>query len=309
MACDMGANMAISEIRKRVSEINAIDQSSAGLIVAWALSHSRIVALRVFDELIAAPDRLSEPATIVAEECWSRVTECLLRDAHQDIAERGIAIDNWDFVMHRFSRHTENSASTVIEYLQDEEMSTLLMSENALEIPSVLTTANDIGASAAAIMEIATANGSFVSLDTEWKILYAAGHAKTSVISIACPDLTTVIYHIGRLSELPKPLVDLLESASISKIGNNILADMTRLTRDFAGLRPRNIVDLQHVSYEVGLTDVKRIRLQVLMSILFGLTIDKGSVRKSDWSTPELTEEQRNYVALDGNELYVVTCI
>lgn len=99
---------------------------------------------------------------------------------------------------------------------------------------------------------------------------------------------------------IARSLREIIESSSIIKTGVGIYsADASRLRR-FMHLKPRGILDLNHLHRVVNISSGKKmISLSEHARIYLGFPLFKGKVRTSDW-TKSLTIAQQNYAASDA---------
>ncbi|KAI1778079.1 ribonuclease H-like domain-containing protein [Hypoxylon cercidicola] len=150
-----------------------------------------------------------------------------------------------------------------------------------------------------------------LGFDMEWRIDAHNStrlQDKVALIQIAC-ERRIALFHIARhdgktVQDLIAPsLCSIIESASIIKTGVSILhADFNKLKKDL-GLQPRGALELSHLHHLVS-QNPKRVttRLCALSKQVeyhFGLPLEKGDVRTSNWSLP-LNENQRMYAANDA---------
>lgn len=103
--------------------------------------------------------------------------------------------------------------------------------------------------------------------------------------------------YLFRLNRIPlaKPLVQLLESRSVLKIGADVAGDLRSL-RQIRHFRDGGFVDLQTIAPEWGIAEKS---LRKLSAIVLGKRVSKAQ-RLSNWEAATLTEKQRIYAATDA---------
>ncbi|KAI4173361.1 MAG: hypothetical protein LQ348_006596, partial [Seirophora lacunosa] len=165
-------------------------------------------------------------------------------------------------------------------------------------------------------------NERVIGFDIEWKAQATAKEGirkNVAVIQLASED-RIAIFHLARFSkgdsidQLVAPsLRQIMESASITKVGVSIKSDCTRV-RKFLGINSCGLFELSHLYKLVkyATNDVKKINkmlvslaTQTEQHLLLPMYKDE-SVRSSDWSE-ELNYEQIYYAASDsyaGFQLY-----
>lgn len=162
-----------------------------------------------------------------------------------------------------------------------------------------------------------------LGFDIEWKPDSSKNHGakkNVSLIQLACED-RIALFHIAlyagdKIEDLVAPtLKEIMEDATISKVGVAIKADCTRL-RKYLNIHPKGIFELSHlhklVKYsstkEVKLINKRLVSLAVQVQEHLHLPLFKGEVRGSDWSLPvPLQMDQIIYAASDsyaGIQLY-----
>ncbi|KAI6081829.1 ribonuclease H-like domain-containing protein [Hypoxylon rubiginosum] len=151
-------------------------------------------------------------------------------------------------------------------------------------------------------------NEPVLGFDMEWKYPGKSTRLqeKVSLIQIACERriaLFHVALHEGQTTDeiIAPSLRRIIESPSIIKTGVHIVgADFKRLKK-YLHLQPKGAFELSHLHHlvcgEPHKTQLCALAKQVEYHL--GLPLDKGKVRKSDWSLP-LSEGQRIYAADDS---------
>ena len=90
----------------------------------------------------------------------------------------------------------------------------------------------------------------------------------------------------------------LLHDANIAKIGFGLANDMTQLAGKF-GIHPQNLVDLDRVFRQLGYKN--SVGAKGAIAILFGQRFIKSKrLSTSNWSLPQLNDQQQLYAANDA---------
>ncbi|MDL2212584.1 3'-5' exonuclease domain-containing protein 2 [Bacteroides sp. OttesenSCG-928-D19] len=135
---------------------------------------------------------------------------------------------------------------------------------------------------------------SILGIDSETKPSFAKGQShKVALLQVASEECCFLfrLNHIG----LPKPLIKLLESTAVVKVGLSLKDDFLMLHKR-AAFKPKNIIELQQYVKEIGIEDMS---LQKIYAILFNEKISK-SQQLSNWETDILTDSQKLYAATDA---------
>jgi hypothetical protein len=181
------------------------------------------------------------------------------------------------------------------------------------KIPSDVTvhtcsTEQQIQSACNSIIESVSTDESIVHLgfDMEWEfsIERSGGEPKkTALVQIAFPTLVYLL-QIYDLKELPTSLHTLLKSYQFVKIGRNINADLTKLSRDFpefhydSKIKHRDIIELGAFAKSKNVVSRANASLAAITAATFGHSLSKEE-RESNWSGP-LSEDQIHYAALDA---------
>ena len=134
-----------------------------------------------------------------------------------------------------------------------------------------------------------------IGFDTETRPTFHRGERhKMALIQLSSPNEAFLFRtcFIG----LPEPLLRLLQSKRVKKVGLSVHDDIHGLTRLNEAFRPAGFVDVQDMVTPFGITDLG---LQKIYAILFGKKISK-SQQLSNWEAKTLTEAQQRYAALDA---------
>ncbi len=133
-----------------------------------------------------------------------------------------------------------------------------------------------------------------VGFDTESRPSFKKGVInRISLLQLSTPQ-TCYLFRLCRIP-LEKPILKILESRDILKVGLSIDGDFRELSslRHFAA---RNFVDLQKMVVRYGIEDAS---LTKISSIVLGRRISKAQ-RLSNWEAVTLTEAQMQYAATDA---------
>ncbi|KAI8136974.1 ribonuclease H-like domain-containing protein [Fennellomyces sp. T-0311] len=71
-----------------------------------------------------------------------------------------------------------------------------------------------------------------IRFDCEWPFDRVQGPGKIATIQVAFKD-NIYVYHVSHLTQLPQPLLDLLKSPMVLKIGKQVNGDLRKIERDF----------------------------------------------------------------------------
>lgn len=137
-------------------------------------------------------------------------------------------------------------------------------------------------------------SSAIVGIDTETRPNFRKGRTnRVSLLQISTEEVCFLfrLNHIG----FTQPLIDLLEDESVPKVGLSLNDDFYML-RELHAVEPRNVVDLQDVSKQMGLEDMS---LQKLAANLLHMRISK-TARLTNWEADVLSNSQRVYAATDA---------
>ncbi|OTA93256.1 hypothetical protein M434DRAFT_73527 [Hypoxylon sp. CO27-5] len=153
-----------------------------------------------------------------------------------------------------------------------------------------------------------------LGFDMEWPLdenMRTQLREKVAMIQLACESkiaLFHIALHEGQTSEelIAPSLRRIIESPHILKTGVAIMcADFKRL-RDRFQLEPRGAFELSHLFRLITFgprkpeeVTVRMCKLSTQVKRHFGLPLNKGDIRRSDWSLP-LDKEQKTYAATDA---------
>ena len=116
---------------------------------------------------------------------------------------------------------------------------------------------------------------------------------RVSLLQLSTPQLCFLF----RLNKIPlaKPILQVLETDSILKIGADVAGDLRSL-RQIRHFRDGGFVDLQSIASEWGIEDKS---LRKLSAIVLRQRVSKAQ-RLSNWEAATLTDKQKLYAATDA---------
>ena len=133
-----------------------------------------------------------------------------------------------------------------------------------------------------------------VGFDTETRPSFRPGISyRVSLLQLSTPQLCFLF----RLNKIPlaKPILQVLETDSILKIGADVAGDLRSL-RQIRHFRDGGFVDLQGIAPEWGIGEKS---LRKLSAIVLGRRVSKAQ-RLSNWEAATLTDKQQLYAATDA---------
>lgn len=133
-----------------------------------------------------------------------------------------------------------------------------------------------------------------LGIDSETRPSFTKGQShKVALLQISSEE-SCFLFRLNRTG-LTKPLIDLLESSRVVKVGLSLKDDFMMLHKR-STFKQQACVELQEYVKEFGIQDKS---LQKIYAILFGEKISK-SQRLSNWETDVLTDSQKQYAAVDA---------
>ena len=149
----------------------------------------------------------------------------------------------------------------------------------------------------------------YIGFDMEWEFstgIYGSGPQKTALIQLALPK-SVYLLHVYSLKKLPASFQTLLTSQQIIKIGRSIGADFLKLARDFPEIilpqKPKNIykgtIELGKLAFKKNVVPNGKAPLAEIVAATLQKYLSKES-RASEWATITLSDEQKQYAALDA---------
>ncbi len=138
------------------------------------------------------------------------------------------------------------------------------------------------------------AKQSAMGFDTESRPAFQKGVVNRVALLQLATAQRCYLFRLNRIG-LPKPLLRLLESSKIAKIGLSVEGDIRELNT-IGRVRARGFVDLQKLAPQFGITDLSLLKI---VAIVLGGRISKAQ-RLSNWEAASLTDAQRLYAATDA---------
>lgn len=144
-----------------------------------------------------------------------------------------------------------------------------------------------------------------VGFDAEWTFNRnrPAWHP-VATVQVAHPRFGVLILRLTSLTTIPQALLSLLARGDIAKVGRSIAGDISRLQTSYPDqlLTVRNTVELSTFCKDRGLvpTGAKTDLASLCGTVLKRYLGKESSIRESDWSIDELSEDQKKYAALDA---------
>ena len=138
------------------------------------------------------------------------------------------------------------------------------------------------------------ASSPVLGFDTETRPSFKAGVTyRVALLQLSTPQLCFLF----RLNKIPlaKPILQVLESQEILKIGADVAGDLRSL-RQIRHFRDAGFVDLQTIAPQWGIGEKS---LRKLSAIVLGRRVSKAQ-RLSNWEAAQLTEKQMRYAATDA---------
>lgn len=133
-----------------------------------------------------------------------------------------------------------------------------------------------------------------IGFDTETRPSFRPGVMfRVSLLQLSSPERC----YLFRLNRIPlaKPILQLLESKQVLKIGADVAGDLRSL-RKIRHFRDGGFVDLQSIAPEWGIEEKS---LRKLSAIVLGKRVSKAQ-RLSNWEAASLTGKQQLYAATDA---------
>ncbi len=133
-----------------------------------------------------------------------------------------------------------------------------------------------------------------VGFDTETRPSFRPGVTfRVSLLQLSTPERC----YLFRLNKIPlvKPILQVLESRDVLKIGADVAGDLRSL-RQIRHFRDGGFVDLQTIAPAWGIEEKS---LRKLSAIVLGQRVSKAQ-RLSNWEATTLTPKQQTYAATDA---------
>ena len=133
-----------------------------------------------------------------------------------------------------------------------------------------------------------------IGFDTETRPSFTKGQSHKVALLQVSSEKDCFLFRLN-LTGLTLPIISLLESPSVTKVGLSLRDDFMMLHKR-APFEQRACIELQEYVRMFGIQDKS---LQKIYGILFGEKISK-SQRLSNWEAEHLTEPQKQYAATDA---------
>ncbi len=135
---------------------------------------------------------------------------------------------------------------------------------------------------------------SVIGFDTETRPSFKKGVIyRVSLLQLSTDDVC-YLFRLNKIA-LSKPIMRILESPTITKVGVDIAGDVRSL-QQLRHLRARNFVELQTTAPQWGIEEKS---LRKLSAIVLGERVSKAQ-RLSNWEAATLTPKQAQYAATDA---------
>ena len=133
-----------------------------------------------------------------------------------------------------------------------------------------------------------------LGIDSETRPSFRRGDTHKVALLQVSTDERCFLFRLNKTG-LTLPLIELLESSRIRKVGLSLKDDYHALHQR-APFTPANTVELQDMVRPFGIEDMS---LQKIYANLFGKKISKAQ-RLSNWEADSLTIPQQEYAAIDA---------
>jgi len=133
-----------------------------------------------------------------------------------------------------------------------------------------------------------------LGIDSETRPSFTKGQSHKVALLQVSSENDCFLFRLNQTG-LTLPIISLLESPSVTKIGLSLRDDFMMLHKR-APFEPRACIELQEYVRIFGIQDKS---LQKIYGILFGEKISKAQ-RLSNWEAETLTEPQKQYAATDA---------
>lgn len=133
-----------------------------------------------------------------------------------------------------------------------------------------------------------------IGFDTETRPSFKAGISyRVSLLQLSS-EKRCYLFRLNKIT-LSKPILRLLESPKLKKIGADVAGDLRSL-RQLRHFRDGGFVDLQSIASEWGIEEKS---LRKLSALVLGLRVSKAQ-RLSNWESATLTDKQQLYASTDA---------
>lgn len=133
-----------------------------------------------------------------------------------------------------------------------------------------------------------------IGFDTETRPSFKAGISyRVSLLQLSS-EKRCYLFRLNKIA-LSKPILRLLESPKLKKVGADVAGDLRSL-RQLRHFRDGGFVDLQSIASEWGIEEKS---LRKLSALVLGLRVSKAQ-RLSNWESATLTDKQQLYASTDA---------
>lgn len=133
-----------------------------------------------------------------------------------------------------------------------------------------------------------------IGFDTETRPSFKAGVMyRVSLLQLSTEE-RCYLFRLNRIA-LSKPILALLESNEVKKVGADVAGDLRSL-HQLRHFRERGFIDLQAM---VGDWGIEERSLRKMSAIVLGRRVSKAQ-RLSNWESSTLTDKQQLYAATDA---------
>lgn len=133
-----------------------------------------------------------------------------------------------------------------------------------------------------------------IGFDTETRPAFQKGLSyKMALLQLSTAD-TALLFRL-QMVELSAPIVNVLQSPKILKIGAAIKDDIKGLQK-IKRYKPAGFIDLQTI---VGKWGIEGVSVKKMAAIVLGVKVSKAQ-RLSNWEAQQLTLAQQDYAAVDA---------
>ena len=133
-----------------------------------------------------------------------------------------------------------------------------------------------------------------IGFDTETRPSFKAGISyRVSLLQLSS-EKRCYLFRLNKIA-LSKPILRLLESPKLKKIGADVAGDLRSL-RQLRHFHDGGFVDLQSIASEWGIEEKS---LRKLSALVLGLRVSKAQ-RLSNWESATLTDKQQLYASTDA---------
>lgn len=138
--------------------------------------------------------------------------------------------------------------------------------------------------------------------DTETRPAFKKGLVyDMALLQLSTAD-TAVLWRLQKV-EMPRELIEILQSKEVLKVGAAIRDDIRGMQR-MKRFRAEGFLDLQQIVGDYG---IQEISVRKMAALVLGIKVSKAQ-RLSNWEAVSLTDAQQDYAAMDAwvcREIYI----